>query len=218
MRNQEHLFKLNSLIFEKVEGRKSKVYKEDNFQQKLKILSTDDVYDLLHHVSEKFYNVNCQSCQTICCIEIRRLAKLRKKYATTKPLCDVSKSVIIDGVRFAEEDVDYCPQLNRDTNRCTVYNERPHECRIYPFVIKSENIFKVRNVGACIIADEFLKLFMRFCSIYELEYYKHLKSELGEKEYHNHIIIPYHLVILYLHYEFLKHNMNPVQHIKTKLK
>jgi Fe-S-cluster containining protein len=170
-------------------------------------MKTVNVYDLLHYILKNFYGVSCEQCPTICCVEIRRLAKLRKKYATTNPLRDVSKSVIIDGVRFAEEDVDYCPQLNRDTNRCTVYNERPPECRIYPFVIKSDDIFKVRNVGACVITDKFLERFMEFCSNFEQDYSRCLKLELGEKKYHNHLIIPFRLVVSYLHYEFSKHNM-----------
>ena len=153
------------------------MYNENNFQQKLKILSTDDVYDLLHHVSEKFYGVDCSSCCTICCVE------------------------------YAETDIDYCPQFDRRTHRCTVYNERPQACRIYPFMRTGKDILEIRKVGSCVITDKFLERFTNFCSNFEQDYSKRLKLELGEKKYYNRFSIPFHLVLFYLHYEFSKHNM-----------
>ncbi len=135
------------------------------YKQVLERANRTELLDRLPALHEKAVaKHDCLTCAQCCknysprfkTPDIKRLAKhLRMR-----------ESVFIDTYLVLDEEGDYvakslpCPFLGAD-NKCTVYNERPSDCRRFPYTdedvfIKRKNI-TLKNVTFCPIANDVMK-------------------------------------------------------------
>lgn len=59
----------------------------------------------------------------------------------------ISRQNTIEPVPMANKDIYICPLLTGENNKCRIYDSRPFECRLYPFLIN-------RKEGAVFLAAD----------------------------------------------------------------
>ena len=100
---------------------------------------------LLKNDSDTYsYKSLCSSCTTPCCTEAmspivfpEELIKIRN--SVNKPIDDFTDEIILSGKTFhilkEKKDSTECVFLDSDTKLCTIYENRPFDCRLFPFDI-----------------------------------------------------------------------------------
>jgi Fe-S-cluster containining protein len=85
------------------------------------------------------------------CILNEEIAVLSKNNLS----CPHDKKII--PVFSEEDDIFFCPLLNRKENKCAIYRERFFDCRLYPFVInrKQEKVYLSVDLNCVFIKDNF---------------------------------------------------------------
>lgn len=139
--------------WQKKSGERSKLYKQ--YLQRANKNVVLKQLPALHE--EAFEQVDCLSCANCC-----------KNYSPRFKTPDVKRiarylgmreSVFIDTYLKVDEEGDFvvksspCPFLNLNDNTCTIYDERPSDCRRFPYtdediIIKRQNL-TLKNTGFC---------------------------------------------------------------------
>lgn len=139
--------------WQKKSGERSKLYKQ--YLQRANKNMVLKQLPALHE--EAFEQVDCLSCANCC-----------KNYSPRFKTPDVKRiarylgmreSVFIDTYLKVDEEGDFvvksspCPFLNLNDNTCTIYDERPSDCRRFPYtdediIIKRQNL-TLKNAGFC---------------------------------------------------------------------
>lgn len=139
--------------WQKKSGEHSKLYKQ--YLQRANKNMVLKQLPALHE--EAFEQVDCLSCANCC-----------KNYSPRFKTPDVKRiarylgmreSVFIDTYLKVDEEGDFvvksspCPFLNLNDNTCTIYDERPSDCRRFPYtdediIIKRQNL-TLKNAGFC---------------------------------------------------------------------
>jgi Fe-S-cluster containining protein len=152
----------NNLFFENLEKTQAEIsHKIDAL--KLEQSSTlDDLFDIHHEAV--FEKTDCLTCANCCrnyspIIEQEDIARIQKAL-------NVDGKYLFDNFIEMDEDGDFvfkaqpCPMLDLDTNKCTIYIDRPNACAEYPHTkmkrIKTHLELLETNATICPAANEIL--------------------------------------------------------------
>lgn len=139
--------------WQKKSGERSKLYKQ--YLQRANKNVVLKQLPALHE--EAFEKVDCLSCANCCknysprfkTPDVKRIAKYM----------GMRESVFIDTYLKVDEEGDFvvksspCPFLDLNDNTCTIYDERPSDCRRFPYtdediIIKRQNL-TLKNASFC---------------------------------------------------------------------
>lgn len=139
--------------WQKKSGERSKLYKQ--YLQRANKNVVLKQLPALHE--EAFEQVDCLSCANCCknysprfkTPDVKRIAKYM----------GMRESVFIDTYLKVDEEGDFvvksspCPFLDLSDNTCTIYDERPSDCRRFPYtdediIIKRQNL-TLKNASFC---------------------------------------------------------------------
>ncbi len=139
--------------WQKKSGERSKLYKQ--YLQRANKNVVLKQLPALHE--EAFEQVDCLSCANCCknysprfkTPDVKRIAKYM----------GMRESVFIDTYLKVDEEGDFvvksspCPFLDLNDNTCTIYDERPSDCRRFPYtdediIIKRQNL-TLKNASFC---------------------------------------------------------------------
>lgn len=139
--------------WQKKSGERSKLYKQ--YLQRANKNVVLKQLPALHE--EAFEKVDCLSCANCCknysprfkTPDVKRIAKYM----------GMRESVFIDTYLKVDEEGDFvvksspCPFLDQNDNTCSIYDERPSDCRRFPYtdedvIIKRQNL-TLKNASFC---------------------------------------------------------------------
>ena len=118
------------------------------------------VRDLYKEVSNQIDCTQCGNCckviqPTLSATDIKRLARQSESTTTEFRSRFVMKNDRGEGFVFSERP---CPFLK--ANRCTVYENRPRDCRSYPHLHKKEFVFRINQaVSNCSVCPIVFNVF-----------------------------------------------------------
>lgn len=101
-----------------------------------------------------FISMDCINCKNHCCGQNKNLKAPILLPNEVDLLKESSESFIVDDITFyrlKRSENGNCIFLG-ENNRCTIYNDRPYECRIYPYILTQNGLilhddcFDVKNV------------------------------------------------------------------------
>ena len=118
-------------------------YKDENwdFRSWLKMQDTDKVDEMVHQLNRKYSAaIDCTACAN-CCIVLKTLV-------TMKDVRRLARSIKISETEFRKEYIETVedgdmilkdlPCRFLKDKKCTVYPDRPNECRSYPHLHKKD--------------------------------------------------------------------------------
>lgn len=79
-------------------------------------------------------SINCQGCKQHCCGQIPGLQPVLLPSEEAQFAGSTEDHGVLKLIK-KKPDTGTCVFLDDKTNKCTIYNKRPLECRLYPFVL-----------------------------------------------------------------------------------